>query len=343
MSPELIGLLEVSSVTTGSSNTIDALEEGPYPFFDRSQVIKRSNKFLFDTEAVIVPGEGMDFIPRYTFGKFDLHQRAYAVIPKDNIDGRYLYYAVLNNKRHFSQVATGSTVKSLRLKSFELMRIPFVDMELQKKISSVLASFDYKIDRLGRINDNLQHLLRSLYDELIVSKTYDFINIGKVARVFSGGTPNTSKDEYWGGEYPWLSSGETRNPFIIDTEKTITKDGIDNSSTRLAHKLNTVIASAGQGLTRGQTSILFLDTFVNQSIVVVDSDSEWSFCIYCNLSSRYQELRDLSDSSSIRGSITTGMISELETPLPSKEDLNKFNSIAAPILVSIENNLMEVH
>ena len=182
-----------------------------------------------------------------------------------------------------------------------------------------------------------------MYDELIVSKTCDFINIGNVARVFSGGTPNTSKDEYWGGEYPWLSSGETRNPFIIDTEKTITKEGIDNSSTRLAHKLNTVIASAGQGLTRGQTSILFLDTFVNQSIVVVDSDSEWSFCIYCNLSSRYQELRDLSDSSSIRGSITTGMISELEMPLPSKEDLNKFNSIAAPILVSIENNLMEVH
>lgn len=163
MSPELIGLLEVSSVTTGSSNTIDALEEGPYPFFDRSQVIKRSNKFLFDTEAVIVPGEGMDFIPRYTSGKFDLHQRAYAVIPKDNIDGRYLYYAVLNNKRHFSQVATGSTVKSLRLKSFELMRIPFVDMELQKKISNILASFDYKIDRLGRINDNLEKMSGVLF------------------------------------------------------------------------------------------------------------------------------------------------------------------------------------
>ena len=37
------------------------------------------------------------------------------------------------------------------------------------------------------------------------------------------------------------------------------------------------------------------------------------------------------------------MISELEMSLPSKEDLNKFNLIAAPILVSIENNLVEVH
>ncbi|MDY0237055.1 MAG: restriction endonuclease subunit S, partial [Gudongella sp.] len=155
MPPETIGLLEISTVTTGSSNTIDALNEGLYPFFDRSQVVKRSNKFLFDTEAVIVPGEGMDFIPRFVSGKFDLHQRAYAVIPKENIDGRYLYYAIMHKRRHFSQVATGSTVKSLRLKSFELMEIPYFDKVSQLKISKILSSFDYEIDKLRCINDNL--------------------------------------------------------------------------------------------------------------------------------------------------------------------------------------------
>lgn len=150
-----VGLLEISSVTTGSSNTIDALNEGPYPFFDRSQVVKRSNKYLFDTEAIIVPGEGTDFIPRYVSGKFDLHQRAYAVIPKENVDGRYLYYAMLNNNKHFSQVATGSTVKSLRLKSFELMEIPIFDKKTQIKISNILSVFDYEIEYLKHINDNL--------------------------------------------------------------------------------------------------------------------------------------------------------------------------------------------
>lgn len=155
MSPETIGLLKVASVTTGSSNTIDALNNGPYPFYDRSQVIKRSNKYLFDTEAVIVPGEGMEFIPRYISGKFDLHQRAYAVIPKEIIDGKYLYYAILNNRRHFSQVATGSTVKSLRQKSFELMEIPFFEKKIQIKISNILSLLDNQIDCLRHINDNL--------------------------------------------------------------------------------------------------------------------------------------------------------------------------------------------
>ncbi len=155
MPSKTISLTDVSSITTGSSNTVDAKNKGDYPFYDRSQIIKRSNKYLFDTEAVIVPGEGMDFIPRYVSGKFDLHQRAYAVIPNQRVDGKYLYYAMLNNRKHFSQVATGSTVKSLRLKSFELMEISYYDKEYQIKISNILSSFDRQIRCLKQINDNL--------------------------------------------------------------------------------------------------------------------------------------------------------------------------------------------
>ena len=155
MPSNFIGLMDVSRVTTGSSNTVDSKEIGEYPFFDRSQTIKRSDKYLFDSEAIIVPGEGSDFIPRYFKGKFDLHQRAYALFPKTNIDGKYLYYAILNGKNHFSQVATGSTVKSLRLKSFELLKIPYVDVNIQIRISTILSSIDDKIAINKQINANL--------------------------------------------------------------------------------------------------------------------------------------------------------------------------------------------
>lgn len=74
------------------------------------------------------------------------------------------------------------------------------------------------------------------------------------ASIYSGGTPSTQNLDYWGGEIPWLSSGETREKFIIGTEKKITESGVLGSSTRLAPALSTVIASAGQGNTRGQTS-----------------------------------------------------------------------------------------
>ena len=85
-------------------------------------------------------------------------------------------------------------------------------------------------------------------------------------KIYSGGTPNTKKAEYWGGNLKWLSSGETRNKYIFDTEKRITELGAKESSTRLAYSGDVVMASAGQGYTRGQVSMLKTDTFVNQSV-----------------------------------------------------------------------------
>ncbi len=64
---------EICEIKTGKSNAEDAIENGDYAFFDRSKIIKRSSRFLFDCEAIIIPGEGQTFLPRYFSGKFDLH------------------------------------------------------------------------------------------------------------------------------------------------------------------------------------------------------------------------------------------------------------------------------
>lgn len=136
--------------------------------------------------------------------------------------------------------------------------------------------------------------------------------------IFSGGTPNTKIEEYWNGEYNWLSSGETRNAYIKETEKTITLKGIDNSSTRLALKDDVVIASAGQGYTRGQVSYCMIDTYINQSIIAIRAkkDELLPKYLFFNLRNRYEELRQISDGNSIRGSITTKHIKALDIFIP---------------------------
>lgn len=48
-----------------------------------------------------------------------------------------------------------------------------------------------------------------------------------------------------------------------------TKLGIENSSAKLAQKGNIVMASAGQGKTRGQTSLLMIATYINQSVISI--------------------------------------------------------------------------
>jgi type I restriction enzyme S subunit len=140
-------------------------------------------------------------------------------------------------------------------------------------------------------------------------------------QIFSGGTPSTQVPEYWDGSLNWLSSGETSNTFITDTYRKITERGVEGSSTKLARVGDVVIASAGQGLTRGQTAYLLVNTYINQSIIAIRANPKFvlSKYLFYNLSTRYEEMRRLSDSSSTRGSLTTKLIGNLEIDLPSLE------------------------
>ena len=149
---------------------------------------------------------------------------------------------------------------------------------------------------------------------------FNRVKIGSICEsIFSGGTPDTQKKEYWGGLYPWLSSGETGESFIFSSKKTITEDGVNNSSTRLAKEGDTLIATAGQGKTRGQTSFLLIDSYINQSVMVLrpNKDLVEPLFLFYNLKSRYDELRVMSDASSSRGSITRTLIEGLDIFLPS--------------------------
>lgn len=159
-------------------------------------------------------------------------------------------------------------------------------------------------------------------------------------QIFSGGTPSTSRKDYWGGGINWLSSGETRNRFIYDTENTITEKGVIESSTKLAQKGDTVVASAGQGKTRGQVAFLEIDTYINQSIIAIRPNSKiveplW---IFYDLSNRYDELRQMSDTSSIRGSLTTVDFKSLKLFVPAFSTQRKIISILKSLDDKIELN-----
>ena len=134
-----------SKITTGSSNREDSNLDGEYTFFDRSQDIRSSNRYLFDAEAIIVPGEGQEFIPKFFVGKFDLHQRTYAIMDFGINIGKYLFYFISYNSNHLNSHAVGSTVKSLRLPMFEKMPIKLPCIKEQVKIADFISTIDNKI------------------------------------------------------------------------------------------------------------------------------------------------------------------------------------------------------
>lgn len=158
-------------------------------------------------------------------------------------------------------------------------------------------------------------------------------------KVYSGGTPSTEIKEYWNGNIKWLSSGETSQRFISDTISKITELGVQKSSTKLATKNSIVMACAGQGKTRGQTSFLLDDMYINQSIIVMQTNSKiLPLYLFYNLSSRYEELRGGSDASSTRGSITTVKLKKLSFKYPDIDIQKKIVTFLNNYDQVIENN-----
>lgn len=160
------------------------------------------------------------------------------------------------------------------------------------------------------------------------------------SRIYSGGTPSTRHPEYWNGELKWLSSGETSQRFIYNTERTITQEGVDNSSTKLAKKGCTVIATAGQGYTRGQASFLMIDTYMNQSVIACEANTKYvmPLYLYYNLDSRYDEFRLLSDGTSTRGGLSGWILKRMEIDLPPLQEQEKIVSILEVLDRKIELN-----
>lgn len=161
---------DISKITTGSSNRQDSHMHGAYTFFDRSEDIRTSDTYLFDCEAVIVPGEGQDFIPKYFVGKFDLHQRTYAIMDFPECHGKFLFYAIHYFRSHFLSQAVGSTVKSLRLPMFQKMKLKLPMFEEQQKIAAVLSIHDQEITTLQQQLDHLKQEKKALMQQLLTGK-----------------------------------------------------------------------------------------------------------------------------------------------------------------------------
>ena len=167
---EYMKLERLANISTGECNREDAEEDGAYPLFDRSQEIKRSNVWLKDCEAIIVPGEGTSFIPRYYNGKFNLHQRCYCVEPLEKGMGFFLYQTLMMYRIYFLYVATGATVPSLRLNNFNNFKVLLPKKELCFQYNEIAEKMNDEILLLKNKNELLAKQRDMLLPRLMSGK-----------------------------------------------------------------------------------------------------------------------------------------------------------------------------
>ena len=216
---------QLCSIKSGKSDTKNAVEDGAYAFFDRSRTIKKSSRYLFDCEALIIPGEGAEFLPKHFIGKFDLHQRAYALYDYSNrIDVRYLYYFLHHVSDYFPRVAVGATVKSLRLRHFEDLPVSLTSIPEQQRIVGILdEAFDGIATAKANAEQNLQNaraLFESHLQSVLLSKKWKWKTLGDLCDRVEYGSSAKSKKV---GDVPVLRMGNIQDG-KFDWEKLVYSD-----------------------------------------------------------------------------------------------------------------------
>ncbi|RKZ78195.1 MAG: restriction endonuclease subunit S, partial [Gammaproteobacteria bacterium] len=103
------------------------------------------------------------------------------------------------------------------------------------------------------------------------------------AQLLSGGTPKTSKPEYWNGGVRWASAKDVSQcgkAFLIETEKTITNLGLNKSATKVIPKFSTVVVA--RGATTGRMTMFGEDIAMNQTCYGMRLKSGNHFYGYCH-------------------------------------------------------------
>ena len=171
---EVKRLGELAHIKTGKRNNEDKVEDGTYPFFVRSDFVERINSYSHDCEAILIPGEGrIGDIFHYIKGRFDVHQRVYAITQfQPGVSAKFVH---LYMRMHFGAWAMQNTVKatvdSLRLPTFENfeMQVPPTEDE-QTAIATILSDMDTELAALQARRSKTRALKQAMMQELLTGR-----------------------------------------------------------------------------------------------------------------------------------------------------------------------------
>ena len=145
---------------------------------------------------------------------------------------------------------------------------------------------------------------------------WSFATIGDVCDVVNGGTPKTGVSAYWGGQHQWITPaemGKRSTPYVSQTERTITDQGLQNSSARPLPPLSVILSS------RAPIGHLVINTkpmATNQGCkgLVPRKQIDHKF-LYYYLGSIVDLLNDLGTGATFK-ELSGGKLKEVPIPLP---------------------------
>ena len=218
----------------------------------------------------------------------------------------------------------GATFASINKKDIEAIEIPLPPLEVQHQILAELEGYQ-------KVIDGARQVLEAYRPRIVRHLDWRDVPVGEVTNIRSGGTPDRGNPDYWGGEIPWIKTGQIDFNHIREAEEFITPAGLGNSAARMVPAGTILMAMYGQGITRGRVAILDIDATTNQACAAIEVTSpevDRDF-LYWSLAGKYEELRAISEArGGNQSNLNAQLIREVKVALP---DLETQRAIASEI------------
>jgi len=212
---------EICRIQTGKKDVNEGNPCGKYPFFTCSREKTYSDTYSFDTEAILVAGNGDVGNTHIYKGKFEAYQRTY-VLDGFKEDIKFIYYFLIGNlKRVLGKSKSGSTMPYIRKGDLENLQIPLPPLPIQQKIVSILDTIQSAIEVQEKMVEKTKELKKSMMADLFkygapsfrkgrklkkteigeIPENWDVVRLGEVVEKIQYGISKKGQRE---GEYPIL-------------------------------------------------------------------------------------------------------------------------------------------
>jgi len=294
------------------------------------------------------------------------------------LNSRYLLYYYLGPafQEHLrAHTKPGSTVDRIHLKDFPKFPIVLPPRPYQDAIAELLGSLDEKIEMNQRMAATLEEIARALFKSWFVDfapvrakaegcdpslpadtaalfpvrfggdglpEGWTSVPLLDHARLISGGTPKTDEPAYWDGPILWASAkdvSQCADRFLIGTERTITRRGLEESATRLVPALSTVVVA--RGATTGRHCLFGREMAMNQTCYALHSVHDAPFWLACTFTHVVDELVRGAHGS-VFDTITTTTLQAAKVVYGNREVVSAFESAVQPIYARMLNLVEEV-
>ena len=166
---------DLTKIRTGKLDANASSEDGQYPFFTCSREPLKISTYSYDSECVLVAGNG-DLNVKYYNGKFDAYQRTYII--EDNGSNKlfmpYLYYFMEGYIEELRKQAIGGVIKYIKLGNLTDALIELPSIDEQKAIVYILEKaknvLDMHNEEIGKLDDLIKARFVELFGDPVMNE-----------------------------------------------------------------------------------------------------------------------------------------------------------------------------